>query len=348
MFSILSEAPLTVSGSETYRSAAFDGCQYYFTVRCRREIAVFDRNLCFVKTIETGRIYTAITFDSERCVFWANSDECPMTVFKLDCCFNEIDCITVRCKGCFGKITDLSFCCKSGLLLISCGNRILKFNPQNNATRTLIEEKDGGLILAVLCIPPFVLYYVVRGGKAFFVLADSEGRFISEKKAEGLPVISAMLSDPCKAQKGGHDLLLLGDKRGCYPHLFRVRLSKKISDSLCPCNRELCFEKCCEKKCCEKKCPDKSECNKCEEPCACGDILESIALQEAALAHILNAEGEKLQRAVGESSDIHELLSVNKSVQTTLQNVTQLEKVLVTKLEALGDICCFRDEIERC
>lgn len=29
------------------------------------------------------------------------------------------------------------------------------------------------------------------------------------------------------------------------------------------------------------------------------DMIESVALQQTALAHILNAEGEKLQRAIG-------------------------------------------------
>lgn len=66
---------------------------------------------------------------------------------------------------------------------------------------------------------------------------------------------------------------------------------------------------------------------------SCNDILESIALLEAALSHILNAEGEKIQKVVALASDPCELLEVNKSVTKLIKNVTFLELVLYQKLE---------------
>lgn len=63
------------------------------------------------------------------------------------------------------------------------------------------------------------------------------------------------------------------------------------------------------------------------------DIIESIALIEAAISHILNAEGEKIQKVVALAKDTCELIEVNKSVDHLIKNITFLELVLYQKLE---------------
>lgn len=74
------------------------------------------------------------------------------------------------------------------------------------------------------------------------------------------------------------------------------------------------------------------------------DIIESVALEQTALSHILNAEGEKLQAIIA-TKDIKpdELLEANKSVQGMVEAITRLEMLLQSKLnlfgEALQDEC---------
>lgn len=66
---------------------------------------------------------------------------------------------------------------------------------------------------------------------------------------------------------------------------------------------------------------------------AISDLIESVALQETGLSHILNAEGEKIQATIafpGVTPDM--LLAVNTSVQETINAVTRLETVLQGKL----------------
>ena len=75
-------------------------------------------------------------------------------------------------------------------------------------------------------------------------------------------------------------------------------------------------------------------------------MIESIALMEIALSHILNAEGEKLQKVIATTNDIDKILCVNKEVNKTIVNVTHLEQVLYAKLEALQDNCLCRDLCE--
>jgi len=64
------------------------------------------------------------------------------------------------------------------------------------------------------------------------------------------------------------------------------------------------------------------------------DLIESVALQEAALAHILNAEGEKMQAIIG-MPDVtaDQLLELNDSVQKMVNAVTRLEMMFQSKLD---------------
>lgn len=68
---------------------------------------------------------------------------------------------------------------------------------------------------------------------------------------------------------------------------------------------------------------------------AISDIIESIALQETGLSHILNAEGEKIQKVVATAESAEELLAVNESVESMINAITHLEMILQGKLELL-------------
>jgi hypothetical protein len=67
-------------------------------------------------------------------------------------------------------------------------------------------------------------------------------------------------------------------------------------------------------------------------------LLASIAFEDLGLAHIINAEGEKIQVAVGMATTIHELISINQSVERTLRNVIKKEMLLQFKLEDTMDL----------
>ncbi|MEG1989993.1 MAG: hypothetical protein RR136_03265 [Clostridia bacterium] len=71
------------------------------------------------------------------------------------------------------------------------------------------------------------------------------------------------------------------------------------------------------------------------------DLIESVALEETGLSHILNAEGEKIQAALaiaGVTPD--QLLAVNSSVQNMVNSITRLEMILQGKIELFTcDIC---------
>lgn len=73
-------------------------------------------------------------------------------------------------------------------------------------------------------------------------------------------------------------------------------------------------------------------------------LLASIALEEIGLAHIINAEGEKIQYILGTlegstiSPSLDELLQINSSVNNTLSMTIKKELLLDNKLKQVIDL----------
>ncbi len=73
------------------------------------------------------------------------------------------------------------------------------------------------------------------------------------------------------------------------------------------------------------------------------DIFQSVALQQTALSHILNAEGEKIQKAESLCLSTDEMLKINNSVKNMVNSVTKLEMILQSKLQLFKNKVCFSD-----
>ena len=71
------------------------------------------------------------------------------------------------------------------------------------------------------------------------------------------------------------------------------------------------------------------------------DLIQSVALEETALSHILNAEGEKLQKIFAiEDVSAENILAANKSVEYMVNSVSNLEMVLRDKIEMFHSCGC--------
>ncbi len=66
-------------------------------------------------------------------------------------------------------------------------------------------------------------------------------------------------------------------------------------------------------------------------------VIHSIAQEDTALASILSAEAASLWKVIGaEGATTEQILTVSKSVQSTLANVCEVEIRLLGKLAALN------------
>lgn len=69
-------------------------------------------------------------------------------------------------------------------------------------------------------------------------------------------------------------------------------------------------------------------------------LLASIALEELSLAHIMNAEAEKIQEVMKcpSSDKLHDLICIDKDVEKVLRDVIKKEILLEFKFENILEL----------
>ncbi|MFI3208770.1 MAG: hypothetical protein R3Y40_06495 [Eubacteriales bacterium] len=76
------------------------------------------------------------------------------------------------------------------------------------------------------------------------------------------------------------------------------------------------------------------------------DIIQSVALEQAALSHILNAEGEKLQcMLASKCTSPEQILDTNDSVRSMVDSIAKLEMILQYKLNLFEGCLCNTCEL---
>ncbi|WP_337098678.1 hypothetical protein [Paenibacillus sp. YIM B09110] len=68
-------------------------------------------------------------------------------------------------------------------------------------------------------------------------------------------------------------------------------------------------------------------------------LLSSIAMEEISMSHIMNAEGEKLQRFLqNDQIDVKDMLKMNRSVERMMRNIIKNQMLLQFKLEDITEM----------
>lgn len=332
---INSVSPIDGVCNNIYEGIAFDGCDFYLTAPNCREIHRFDTCFCRKECISTCRGYSSITYDHELKCFWAISHKVANRIFKLNSCLQEIDYLRIKSCDCTQifptgiacpqDTCKLLLSCPQGILEISktdCTNACLLIKAAPGTHFTSIEEMDDQYLCSlcksqcraiVLCSP--------CGNTSFkcclpddYQIKDMSSVFCAHHAASPTAIY------------------VLAAKRCCYPYIFKCSLNHCEDTPVC------CADNCQEHDCCHCEDQHHIDCMK-----SCNSIIESIALIETALSHILNAEGEKIQKVLSSTDDSCEIMKANETVGRAIINITHLEQVLYAKLqlakEFFSDTC---------
>lgn len=319
--------------SMSYKEMAFDGCFFYLSMPKSYMIQKFNKDFTPADCVKTCRPYSSICFDSGENCFWASVNNINNQIFKLDHCLNEIDYIRInRCEKTSSKIMGLSYNCENNTLFIAFSHFIAEVSKDGCVVRTLQTSLEGHNT-AILSIAPYYITVRLCGHTQIISFFTSDDCLIRSYCFPIVYAIEDILLDPCRKKDNKTlSFIILATKHRLYPRLIQCE-TDACGMELCCCNYEICCSPCDEK---DKK-----------DKCLC-DLIESIALVETALSHILNAEGEKIQRAVELSCNVSDLLEINRAVNKTIMNVTQLEHVLYSKLDAISSLCpriCETDRV---
>ncbi|MEG1995889.1 MAG: hypothetical protein RR036_00095 [Oscillospiraceae bacterium] len=323
-FVVKRKTPIVLRDYYEYSGIAFDGCTYYLTLRCGPIILKLDKCFRVTGKIKTCRKYSSITYDCTSKCFWAiSANFCKL--YKLNCCLDEVDCLLLKLPGtCVIMPIGVCYDCCDDSLLVATSLSVMRVEKTTGQT-TVLKKYADEIVLGIACISPYYLVSTLKTTKQKLYLLDTANQVIIKKAFDTDFLVTSMVANFCTFKDGILDIVFLTQKSRCYPYLVETELDAlKNHLTFCECNTQI--------NCCHCDTPS------CK-PHACTDIIESIALVEASISHILNAEGEKIQKIVASTDDIDKIICVNKEVNKTIINATHLEHILYAKLEAIKDCC---------
>lgn len=337
MFRIESEKSLPAKCLTRYKGLAYDGCWFYLTVSCECKVIRFDSCFHDEKSFDTCRSYSCIGYDFKEKCFWASEDRCLSTIFKLDKNFHEIDSIPIRTSELYGGlVTGISYNCCDDTLLVSLAGGVARVSKQHPKDSVTLMKSYREWVFGVVSICPYFICYSIAEQKKTIHIYSCDGKLIKDIGVPYELIIESAVFVPCVKDSTNCHFYVLISKRGCYSYILDCLMECDVlSEEICDCNYEICNS--------DSQCDESCEHKRC-----CSDVLESIALVEASIAHILNEEGEKLQKAISSTDDINKIMDVNNSVNKTIVNTTHLEHILYNKLEVLTDYCDFCENDKLC
>lgn len=292
-------------------SGTFDGFYFYFVSPNYEKVLKLNYKEMKFTTISLNESYTFLTYDPKDKVFFAIDNNTDKNLFILDKNFETKRKISLNLK--FENdfdISDISYDYHENLIILSSTDINICINKHGDICHSNITCDDYISTLKSDNLTT-ILY---NNSKTFYLDLYFADKFIdSFSLTSEIKYPISILSANCYEELNTIIITLL--TKDCNSNCFLSHILINIS-----CYKDVISPNDC----------DNNHSNKCNN--SSNDIIESIALIETSLSHILNAEGEKIQKGIKLSHSVSDLIAINKSVNTTLINIISLENILYEKL----------------
>lgn len=292
-------------------SGTFDGFYFYFVSPNYEKVLKLNYKEMKFTTISLNESYTFLTYDSKDKVFFAIDNNTDKNLFILDKNFKTKGKISLNLK--FENdfdITAISYDCHENLIILSSTDIDICINTHGDICHSNIACDD---YISTLKTDNSTTILYNNSGTFYLDLYFADKFIDSFSLTSEIKYPISILSANCYEKLNTIIITLL--TKDCDANYFLSHILINIS--------------------CYKDIISPNDCNnnhstKCNN--SNNDIIESIALIETSLSHILNAEGEKIQKGIKLSKSISDLICINKSVNTTLIHIISLENILYEKL----------------
>ncbi len=327
MLTIQKEIPLPASPPVRYTGMAFDGASFYVTAGCGCKIYQYSKCFCPECSFETCRNYSSLCFDPEEQCFWASCDSCRGVIFKLNACFQEADCLTILIPSREigpGLVTGISYQCGSRKLIVAFATCLVRVDPSRQEKPVLLLKTRGEWLTGVVPLCPYLLCFSIAEGRQRLHLLSADGKRLRDCDICRDSLIESAVLIPTPDQPANPRLMVLVSRRLCYASVWDCTLpcaswDPPVAAQCAPCSAVSCGRQ-----------PPGSETNR-------PDVLDSVAMMQRAIARMLDAERDKLQKLLKTSDDPSVILEASRSVRSAIVRATHLENVVYDVLSCLEE-----------
>lgn len=334
MNEIMKKIPLK-NCKETYISTIFTNNSYKLLPKCKKQIDIYNKCLKKICTNNVCDEYTYITTCKCQSTYLVVKHNDNNHLYILDEYYNEIDTIKLMVPKEYQKqILSIYYDNISNKIIITIENMVYSTTSEGNFIKNELSPVATKEIAntsvripnyrtccythplvqltsaSIICGELYISY--IKNNSSYISSISKNGNIVSTNFIEDEIIIRQIFM-----VKNTINLLVV--KQNKYDYIYILdkcsKQMKNTCDILGNCECRVDIPSC-----------KPSKCNNIE------DVIESVALMETALAHILNAEGEKIQKAVKIACNCCDLIKVNESVAKTISNATILEQLLVEKL----------------